>query len=256
MQQYPNRKVNRTLKWTILGFWGAYPEADSATSTYLLEAEGYRLLVDCGSGAVSRLQRHLSIQDLDALILSHYHHDHIADVGVLQYAMLIQNQLGNRKKPLPIYGHRHDIRNFNALTFAEYTTGVSITEDQTIRIGPFEVSFCPTTHPVYCLAMRFNHNGKSLVYTADTEWSEPLVEFARNADLLVCEANLYNHQWGKVGGHLTAGQAGALAAKARVKSLLLTHFPHYGDLETLATQAKETYGGPVALARQDMVLSL
>ncbi|MGG5833061.1 MBL fold metallo-hydrolase, partial [Bacillus pumilus] len=62
-------------------------------------------LVDCGSGVLSKLQQYIDIEELDAVLLSHYHHDHIADIGPLQYAKLVGYHLGKSSGPLPIYGH-------------------------------------------------------------------------------------------------------------------------------------------------------
>ena len=77
------------MKMTVVGFWGGFPEAGEATSGYLFEHDGFRLLVDCGSGVLAQLQKYITPSDIDAVVLSHYHHDHVADIGVLQYARLI-----------------------------------------------------------------------------------------------------------------------------------------------------------------------
>src|SRR5690554_2082839 len=96
------------MKVTVVGFWGAYPEENEATSSYLIEKDGFKLLLDCGSGALSQLPKYVEPYDLDAVILTHYHNDHIADIGVLQYYMLVQNGIRQQEKVLPIYGHTFD----------------------------------------------------------------------------------------------------------------------------------------------------
>lgn len=73
------------MKLTVLGCLGAYPYKGEGTSSYLLESEGFHLLIDAGSTTLVRLENYLDPLKLDAVILSHYHHDHIADLGVLQY---------------------------------------------------------------------------------------------------------------------------------------------------------------------------
>jgi ribonuclease BN (tRNA processing enzyme) len=241
---------------TILGQWGAYPAAESANSSFLVEQDGFYLLVDCGSGVLSQIQKFIPLEQLDALILSHYHHDHIADIGPLQYGMLIQTQLGNRDSALRIYGHGQDKEKFDSLSFDSYTVGKEINETDERRIGPFQITFSKTVHPAYCLAMRISAGGHSLVYTADTEWSDELVTFAQNAELLISEASLYNEQYGKVKGHLTSGEAGDLAKKANVKRLVLTHLPHYGDHKTLIQQAKKRYSGEVLLAKEGLEIRI
>ncbi|MEW9667787.1 MBL fold metallo-hydrolase [Ammoniphilus sp. 3BR4] len=237
------------MKLTCIGTWGAYPEAGEATTSFLLEEGDFRILVDCGSGVLSQLQRVIAIEKLDAVVLSHYHHDHVADIGCLQFALLIQTILGKRSQSLPIYAHAEgDNSLFSTLTHNNYTKGVRVFAQHPLPIGPWQVDFCPTLHPAYCLAMKFSHQGRSLVYTADTSWSDELVSFSKGAEILICEASLYNEQKGKVAGHMTAGEAGQLAMQAGVKRLILTHLPHYGDHPLLVQEAQEVFSGQVHLA--------
>ncbi|PLR75754.1 hypothetical protein CU633_19335 [Bacillus sp. V3-13] len=244
------------MKVNVLGEWGAYPAAGDATSSFLFEKDGFYLLVDCGSGVLSQLQKVIPLHRLNACILSHYHHDHKADVGSLQYGMLVQTQLGNRTEPLPIYGHAKDAQQFESLKMESYTTNVEINEDTTAKVGPFTITFCKTIHPVYCLAMKIQTGDHTIVYTADTGWYDGLAQFSAGADLLISEASLYNQQLGKVNGHLTAGQTGELAKKANVRKLLMTHLPHYGDHQSLIGQAKEIYRGEIELAKGGMVIEI
>ncbi|MFE8696298.1 MBL fold metallo-hydrolase [Cytobacillus sp. FJAT-53684] len=236
------------MKFTVIGCWGGYPKADEASSGYLLEHEGFQLMLDFGSGVLAKMQKIIQPEDIDGVILSHYHPDHIADIGVLQHARLIQGFLGNKTECLPIYGHEKDEQEFSKLTYKEITKGIAYQVDQTLKIGPFTIQFLQTDHPVLCYAMRIEADGKSLVYTADTSYKEEFVPFSNGADLLVCECNFYKHQNGKSAGHMTSYDAGTLAQKANVKKLLLTHLPHYGNIEDLKEEAAEMYSGPIALA--------
>lgn len=243
------------MNLTILGVWGAYPEADSSTSSLLLTHDNFNLLIDCGSGVISQLQKYIPISNLDALVVSHYHNDHIADIGCLQYGLMIQKHLGNYKKLLPIYAHKQDER-FNTFNYEGVAEAIEIIENQIVTIGPFTVSFCETVHPVYTLGMKFEVGGKQLVYTSDTEWSEKLIDFSMGADLIVCEANLFEAQLGKVNGHLTGGQAGELAKQANAQKLVLTHLPHYGDHNDILKNARDSFTGDVILAEQGLKIEL
>ncbi|RKD24341.1 hypothetical protein BEP19_08065 [Ammoniphilus oxalaticus] len=238
------------MKLTCLGQWGAYPKAGSANSSFLLEEDHFHLLIDCGSGVLAQLQRVLAIEQLDALILSHYHHDHVADLGCLQYAMMIQKQLGYRNKALPIYGHGVGDSKFHSLTYKQYTEGLRIVAEESVKIGPWKIEFQPTRHTAYCLAIKFIGSKRTLVYSGDTGWSDELIEFARGADTLICEASLYEEQHGQVPGHLTAREAGQIAAASGVKQLILTHFPHYGDHRELRAQAQAVFSGELELAQE------
>ena len=86
--------------------------------------------------------------------------------------------------------------------------------------------------------MRFEVDGKSFVYTGDTSFKEELVTFSQDADLLLCECSFYGHQDGSNAGHMTSCDAGKLAEKANVKRMVLTHLPHYGNIEELKEEAE------------------
>lgn len=236
------------MKIIPLGIWGGYPKANSATSSFLIEHEGFHCLFDCGSGVLSSLQNYIALDELNAVVVSHYHADHIADIGSLQYSRLIQYYLGHPSPPLPIYSHAQDKEQFAKLTYKEQTIGMEVQAHQTVQIGPFTVTFCPTVHPVYCLAMKFTVDGKSAVFTADTEWTDKLVTFAHKTDILFCEANLYEEHIGISPGHLAGSQAGILAQQANIGQLVLTHLPHHGDINEILNEAKQTFSGSVEIA--------
>ncbi|MCP8968227.1 MBL fold metallo-hydrolase [Ectobacillus ponti] len=236
------------MKMTVIGFWGGYPEAGEATSGYLFEHEGFRLLVDCGSGVLAQVQKYVHPGDLDAVILSHYHHDHVADIGVLQYARLITSVTGRDIPVLPIYGHLFDKSGFDRLTHEPYTKGTAYDPEAELSIGPFSLRFLQTAHPVSCFAMRITAGGKTVVYTADSSYLAGFMAFAKEADLFICECNMYADQDGKGAGHMNSTEAGIIAKEAGVGALLLTHLPHAGNVQDLAEQAGEVYEGRIDLA--------
>ncbi|ETI68688.1 MBL fold metallo-hydrolase [Neobacillus vireti] len=244
------------MKLTVIGFWGGYPKQNAASSGYLLEHDGFQLLIDCGSGVLSKLQNITQPEGLDAVIISHYHPDHIADIGVLQHARLIQGFLGKEFPTLPLYGHEFDKHEFAKLTYKNITEGVAYDPTSTLAIGPFQVSFLKTNHPVPCYAMRMEAGGKVIVYTADSSFKEEFIELCRNADVLLCECNFYGYQNGQSAGHMNSVEAGQLAEKAAVKQLILTHLPHYGNLSDLISEASDEYTGIIRLADEFLAISL
>lgn len=240
---------------TVIGHWGAYPGPGEATSCYLLESEGTSLLLDCGSGSLSALQRIMPLRRIDAIVLSHYHADHVADLGCLQYAARIDMDLGLREAPLRVYGHDKD-QGFKKLSYLDFALGEAYGPDSELRIGPFSLSFAPTTHPDPCYATRVACGGASLVYTGDTGAMPSLARFARGVGLLICETSLYDEYRGRIPGHMCAGEAGELAAEAGVGMLLATHLPHFGKHEDLLRQASATFGGRTELARANLRIEL
>ncbi len=235
------------MKITIIGWWGAYPDAGEATSGYLLELEGFAVLIDCGSGVLAQLQKFSSLQTIDAVVLSHYHSDHVADIGCLQYAARILTDLEQRKKPLKIFGHAED-NNFDSLNYLQYSTGYAFDSQTNLQLGPFKFSFCRNIHPDPCYSMRIEVNNLAFVYISDTGFTDDLIKFAGKADLLLCESSLYDEYRGQIPGHLTAGEAGRIAAAAGVRHLVLTHLPHFGNHAMLVEQARKKYKGTLELA--------
>ena len=193
---------------------------------------------------------------MDAVILSHYHPDHIADIGVLQHARLIQGFLGNTLPNLPVYGHSFDEQEFSKLTYKTITKGMAYNPDTILSAGPFKIAFLKTNHPVSCYAMRIEAGGKALVYTGDSSFKEEFVEFSDNADVLLCECNFYGNQNGQSAGHMNSLEAGKLAEKAKVKQLILTHLPHYGNLDELVSEASGEFSGTIKLAEEFLSISL
>ncbi|MCX7028182.1 MAG: MBL fold metallo-hydrolase [Spirochaetes bacterium] len=240
---------------TVIGHWGAYPGPGEATSCYLLRAEGTSILLDCGSGALSLLQGILPLHEIDAVILSHYHADHIADIGCLQYASMIDMRQGRRSSPLKIYGHGEDTY-FKKLSYGDYTVGSVYGPDSVLNLGPFSFRFAPTIHPDPCYAARVSCQGASLVYTGDAGASPDLARFAMDTDVFLCETSLYDEYKGKIPGHMCASEAGETAKHACVGMLLATHLPHYGVHAELLNQARAAFGGTTALAGRLLRLDL
>ena len=237
------------MKLTVIGFWGGFPAKNEATSGYLLETEGFSLLIDCGSGVLSKLQNYKKLEDLDAVWLSHYHHDHVADIGPLYFARLVKGQLGQVTQVMPIYGHTLDKVAFDELTNQNVTKGIAYQEDTPLQIGPFQMTFLRTHHSVPCFATRLNFKGKTLVYTADTSLFPELIAFSKNADLLIAECSLYDAQDGRAYGHLTSKDVADLAKAANAKRVLLTHLPHYGNHGDLIKRVQHDFNEKVQLAK-------
>ncbi|WP_226659495.1 MBL fold metallo-hydrolase [Pseudalkalibacillus hwajinpoensis] len=241
------------MKMTVLGPWGGYPKAGEASAGYLFQSEGYNLLIDCGSGVLSQLQYHLSVEELDSVIISHYHPDHISDVGVLYHGRLIQSKIKAELPVLPIYGHSHDEAGFASLDHKPYTEAIAYEEQDQLELGPFSVTFQKTKHPVTCYAMRITDGKHVAVFTADSSYIKEFESFSKGADLLISECNLYADMDGSKMGHMNSTDAARIASVADVSTLMLTHLPHFGELSELEKDAKQHFDGKVVLASTGLV---
>jgi ribonuclease BN (tRNA processing enzyme) len=235
------------MKVHVLGYWGTYPAPGEATTGFLVETDREKVLLDCGSGVLAQLFKVCEFGDLTAVVITHHHHDHTADLGVLGYRALLARRSGERSTPLPVYmpeGPADLMREFEEEPLIDLQR---IDESSKLQIGGLAVSFARTQHPVYCLACRFEYRGQVFVFSADSSECDGLRRIAEGADLFLCEANMFNGQEesARQFGHLTAGQAGALAREAGVRHLALTHYPHYGDIHTLVAQAAAAFGRDV-----------
>ncbi|MFC5712651.1 MBL fold metallo-hydrolase [Thalassorhabdus alkalitolerans] len=236
------------MKITVIGYWHGYPGAGEATSGYLFEEEGYKMLVDCGSGVVSSLQQYIDLKDLDSVVLSHYHNDHIADIGVLHYHRVLSYYGEGFEKPLTIYGHQEDSQGFSALSYKNLAAAFPYTDQAPLMAGPFTITFVKTSHPVACYGMRISTEKGSVFYTADTGYMPALASHAQHCDLMIAECSLFAGQDGTAAGHMNSHEAGKLADAAKAKELLLTHLPHFGNHKQLVSEAKEYFQGNVETA--------
>ncbi|GLO65617.1 MULTISPECIES: MBL fold metallo-hydrolase [Oceanobacillus] len=237
------------MKLTVIGCWGGYPAENGSTSSYLLQSGDFRMLIDLGSGALSKLQNYTDIEQIDAIVLSHYHHDHVADIGVFQYAKLINYYVNGNENVVPIYGHTEDEEGFAKLTHT-YTKGIEYNPDNKLIIGPFEIEFIQTNHPVPCYGMQITDGKESIVYTADSGFMKEWTKFADRCDLFITDCNYYAGQDGSKPGHMNSEQVGMIARDANVNKLLLSHLPQFGDLQQLKKEAESFYQGPIEIARE------
>lgn len=243
------------MKITVLGRWGSYPEAGEATAGYLLQTDQHNILLDCGSGVLSNMFKHIRPEQLNAVFLSHYHHDHSADIGCLLYASRFAMVFKKRLKPLPIYANNQSSR-FSELSYKEYTVGKEINPDTIVDIEGLKVTFFKTVHEEYNLAMRFEYKGKVLVYTGDLGAATQITDFCKEANLMICETSLFAHEEGLFPGHMTTKDTAQLAKRADVKALLLTHFPHVGDINKMPQEASQYYNGNIRLAEINKTLEI
>ncbi|OEU87225.1 MBL fold metallo-hydrolase [Streptomyces abyssalis] len=253
------------MKLTVVGCSGSFPSAESACSSYLVEAGGYRLLLDMGNGALGELQRHSGLYDLDAVALSHLHPDHCIDMCGYFVARYYRHE-GGRCEPIPVYGPRGTERRLTVAygdtpsdsAMSEVFDFRALTAGGAFELGPFSVRTEEVAHPVESYAFRVTHreSGRTLVYSGDTGTCGALTELARDADLFLCEASFTDGKEDIPGLHLNGREAGECAQDAGVERLVLTHVPPWTDAKVNLRDAKDVFEGPVELARPGAVYEL
>lgn len=243
------------MKLTILGSGTAAPLLDRNPAGYLVEAGNQKILLDSGAGTIRRLlEIKKSLFEIEHIFYTHLHNDHINELGAIIWS---NNYGGKRKKPLNLYGPKGFRKYFDILLNKLLKPGklnfkINVVElaNSKVRIGNNTVKSYPTKHSssTKSIAYRISDENKSLVYTGDTGYCMETIAAAKNADFLVTECSLPR----KAKGHLTPSLAGMVAAKAGVKTLILTHFyPQVLKTDIRKECAKE-FSGNVILARDKM----
>lgn len=248
------------MKLTVLGACGSWPDRDTALSGYLIQHDGYNLWVDCGSGTMANLQQHISIADVDAMIITHEHADHCVDVYPLFYARYY-NRMGEDGMPLFIpMGFRERMMSLLSEESVEgFHIGFDVhevTPDEAFEIGPFQVSSHAMAHlGLPALGFRIAADGVSLAYTGDTGPAPTVVELARESDVFLAEAT-YQDRDTLTPFHLSARQAGEVAREAGTSQLVLTHLLPSHDKEVSRAEAADEFDGQVTVAVEGMVFEV
>lgn len=237
----------------MLGCAGTFPGPSSPCSGYLVEQDGFRLVVDLGSGALGNLQRHVDLLAVDAIYVTHLHADHCIDLVAYSYARRYHPR--GIPAPLPVYGPAGTANRIcqafevppqdsliDVFDFREMPVGEC-------QIGPFAVTTARTNHPIECHAIRLDAGGRSLTYSGDTGVCDDLVKLVHDTDLFLCEASWAHDRANPSGVHLSGREAGEHAARAGAGRLLLTHIVAWSDAQQILAEARGAFDGAVEQAR-------
>jgi ribonuclease BN (tRNA processing enzyme) len=261
---------------TVLGSCGAWPEPGRACAGFLLAHNGFRVVLDLGYGAASRLFAHC-VDGLgdglenglpDAVVVTHEHPDHCADVSALgrawHYTVQATAPEGSPPPRLPLHCTPGTIRRLAAMEPRPHPTALFAVHDlaepagaEPTNIGPFGLTSYPLPHHQPNFGVRLSAPGLTVAYTGDTGPSPALAELGRDADLFICDATLRTPPPEGAPRYLmTAAEAGHWAAEAGARRLMLTHFWPGTDRTAAAEEARARFGGEVLVAEEDLTVEL
>lgn len=243
------------MKLTILGCSGSFPGPESPCSAYLIEAEGYRLLMDFGTGSMSTMQRIGALYGIDAILLTHLHADHVFDA--CSYVVARRYHPAGPFPVLPVYAPSGAAQRLSAAYGGPLQEGIlddvyafTTLEPGTFQLGPLSIAVERMNHPVETFGVRLTHAESVIAYSADTAPCDALLRLANGADLFLCEASYPDGGKNPPGLHLTGREAGEYATKAEVRRLLLTHLvPAWHDVQRTFKSAESAYCGPIDIVR-------
>jgi ribonuclease BN (tRNA processing enzyme) len=247
---------------TFLGTGTGVPLKNRQAPGLVVQAGEIFLLLDSGSGTAYQCARAgFNYSQFDHLLYSHFAHpDHINDLAELIFANNYFDPL--RTTTLSVYGPKgikHFLANlvtlYPVLGNTSYPIRVHELERDTIRVNEVIIETKPLTHQQSaCLGYRINYQGKSIIYSGDTDYCDALVTLAQNGDVLIVECSFPDGY--KVDGHLTPSEIAQIASQAQVKKVVLTHLYPPCDQVDVVSQVKKNFGGDVIRAEDLMQISI
>jgi ribonuclease BN (tRNA processing enzyme) len=244
------------MRMTVLGGCGAWPAAGQACSGYLIEHDGFRLLVDPGYAVLPRLLTHTDATEIDAVLVSHGHPDHCADLNPLLRARVLRPDPA--ATALPVYALPGSLDAVLALDRpGMLASGYELHDLGPGEIGPFTVDTRMLPHFVPNAGVRLTAGGVTLAYTGDTGPSPEIAKLARDADVLLADASFVDEAAAEDTPYLnTASEAGRQATVAGVGRLVLTHLMPGTDPTASRNAAAVAFTGPIDVATGGLMVKL
>lgn len=257
------------MKLTVVGATGSMSGPTSAASSYLLQAEGadpktgeqrvWSIVIDMGPGAFGALLHYVEPRAVDAVLISHGHADHIADI--ISYEVFLKWHPDGANGDFPLYGPEdtalrvaqidgYDEEGSTARTFDHHV----LKDRMVFEIGPMTIEAFAGRHPVEAYGFRVTGPSSAgeqsavFAYTGDTDSCAAMVIMAKDADVLVSEAGFTEDVLTR-GVHMTGKRAGRLAREAAAKELILTHIQPWTDPQVTYDEARSEYSGALFIAQ-------
>ncbi|MGI5201990.1 MBL fold metallo-hydrolase [Spirillospora sp. CA-108201] len=250
------------LGFTVLGSATPYPSVDNPCSGYLVSSGDTRVWVDAGTGTLAQLQRHIRLDELDAIWISHLHADHSADLLTAYYGALYADV--ELAAPIPLYGPAgtadrlaHFLTNTSTRSPVESAFAIDELHDgHRARVGPLTLTSRAVAHGIPAFALRVEVAGRSLVYSGDTAPCPSLTQLAEGCDVLLCEAENAQVPSGEERVHHTPEDTGDTAARAGAGRLVVTHVGRSLMPREAVARASTRFDGPIDFAAPGTTFSV
>lgn len=249
------------MKVKILGTVSPYSNGSCNCPGYLITNKLDKILLDCGNGISREMKMPEDLINL-TIIISHLHKDHYGELLSLGYASYVYNKLGYLNKRISVYipnNNDEDLMDYKFLNcFGEenFFKFINYDENDKIKLTSSNITFRKSIHQIKAFSIKVQNNNKTLVYSGDTGYkNNKLEQFAKDADLLICESTFLINQKKENDYHLYASEAALIAKKANVYKLLLTHFWPEIDKHEYLNEALQIFSNTdIAIEGKELIL--
>ena len=251
------------MEITILGSGTSIPSNKRSSPSILVNIDSHNILLDTGAGSLRQLKKtNTSLNQIDTIIYSHFHIDHISDMLPFIFSSKYNHE-EPRMTDLKIMGPIGLEKLYNDLILAHgsqiipnrFKINWIETDEGKFKFNDYQINTCKVMHTDNSIAIKLTDpNGKTAVYSGDTDFCPEIIELSKNCDLLILECSFPDNL--KVKGHLTPSEAGRIASEASAKKLLLTHFYPQCDSADILTPVKKCYNGEILTAEDLLKVSI
>lgn len=244
---------------TPLGTISPYCKGNRNCPAFLVTYNNHKILLDCGNGSTRLLNLPNDLFNLNVFI-THFHSDHFGDLPLIKYASYVYNNLGvlhNKVKVFLPTNEYLDSKSFIVKNDKSFTQYFDINEDSTYYIDDIKISFHSNkSHSIETYAIKLENEWFKIIYTSDIGNTDNMIEFSKDADILICESSFVKSHNINLTTHLHAFEAASIAKSANVKKLILTHFWPETDVFEYLTEALEIFSNTeVAEEGKSLVLN-
>ncbi|WP_447973671.1 MBL fold metallo-hydrolase [Nitrospira sp. Kam-Ns4a] len=250
------------MRLTILGS-GTNVHPARAAAGYLVQTD-QTLLLDFGPRTLMNLiKTGVDRHRIRTLLFSHFHADHFSDFITFFFDAAFYSKYVGTRPDLTIIGPRGTKRLFRAILkafpgFGSAAFRVRLREvgDRSFMLGETRVTPRTVVHSprLHCLGYRIEHEGRSLVYSGDSEYCAALVGLCEGADAAVLDCSFPESRPGS--GHMHAGECGRVAAEAGIGRLVLSHFYPAAERADVKAQAGRRFKGRIVTAKDLLSLEV
>lgn len=251
------------MELIVLGSGCGIPSLQRGAPGYLIIIDNEPILFDSGSGTLSRLLNFgIDYKQLNFVFYTHTHSDHTADLIPLIQALRTtpnyqRNQIVNLYGPEGFTGFLKLLAQAFGpwLLDPDFPLKIHELSRDRLQFPGWAIESIPMQHSRSAIGYRIeSKDGRSIVYSGDTDFCPEIIELANQADVLILECSFSDGE--KVAGHLTPSEAAEIAAAAECSQLILTHlYPPSGELEVeINMKCPKIFSGTISIAQDFMKL--